>query len=179
VTSSRTREPAALFRSYQQLRAAVQQAEKAGIRVAELYGPHPIDFADNLQGRRKTRLPWICFLLAIVGAAAKTAFEFWVSASDWPLNVGGKPWNSLPAFIPVTFEVMVLLAGGGAFVGFLWANRLRPGKPHRLPHESVADDAFAAVFRLEQPSLQAAVLRAIVDQSGGTFLADEEGVSRQ
>ncbi len=55
-------------------------------------------------------------------------FQWWTSAVSWPLNVGGKPWNSLPAFVPIIFEGMVLAAGLGTVFALLVVARLRPGK---------------------------------------------------
>jgi hypothetical protein len=62
---------------------------------------------------------------------------------SWPINVGGKPWNSLPAFIPVTFEVMVLCAGVGTVAAFLWWSGLRPGRRSALSDLHVTDDRYA------------------------------------
>ena len=61
--------------------------------------------------------PWPAFCVGVLGSALALWFQFWTTAWDWPLNVGGQPWNSLPAFVPVTFEIMVLFAGLGTGAG--------------------------------------------------------------
>ncbi len=78
-------------------------------------------------------------------------FQYWATAVSWPINVGGKPWNSLPAFMPVTFEVMVLCAGVGTVVAFIWSSGLRPGRRSALSDLRVTDDRFALAIRESGP----------------------------
>lgn len=93
-----------------------------------------------------SRIPWIVFALGLLGAGLKVWFEFWTTAQDWPLNVGGKPFNSLPAFVPVTFEVMVLFAAVSAVLAFFAVCRLYPGKRSVMPVEGLTDNRFAVVL---------------------------------
>lgn len=139
----------ATFAEESELLTALRSVRENGGEVIEVYGPYPLSKADTLLGKRATRLPWICFLLAVAGAAFKIWFQIWTSSVDWALNVGGKPWNSLPAFVPVTFEVMVLVAGLGAFLAFLFRRRLFPGRTPRLPVPGITDSVFAALVRVE------------------------------
>jgi len=85
----------------------------------------------------------MCFVLGLLGAGSILLFQYWATAVSWPINVGGKPWNSLPAFIPVTFEVMVFCAGLGTVVAFIWSSGLRPGRRSALSDLRVTDDRFA------------------------------------
>lgn len=73
-------------------------------------------------------------------------FQWWTSAVSWPLNVGGKPWNSLPAFVPIIFEGMVLAAGLGTVLALLVVARLRPGKRATPIVPGVMDDRFALLI---------------------------------
>ena len=97
-------------------------------------------------GLRHTRLPLITLFMALAGAGLKIWFEYWTTAIDWPINVGGKPWDSLPAFLPVTFEVMVLFAGVGTVAALLISRRLLPGRQAKMPVEGVTDNRFALVL---------------------------------
>jgi hypothetical protein len=74
----------------------------------------------------------VCFLLGLSGAGITAGFQYWATAVSWPINVGGKPWNSLPAFVPVTFEMMVLCAGVGTVAAFFWSTGLKPGRVSAL-----------------------------------------------
>jgi hypothetical protein len=66
----------------------------------------------------------------------------WTSVVSWPLNVGGRPLNSFPAFVPVIFEMAVLTAGVGTVLTFLVARRLLPGRRAEVPHARATDDRF-------------------------------------
>jgi hypothetical protein len=114
--------------------------------IVDVHTPYAVHGLDKAMGLKPSRLPWISFALGVIGAGLKVWFEFWTSATDWPINVGGKPWNSLPAFVPVTFEVMVLFAGVGTVIAFFVARRLFPGRKAVLPFPGVTDDKFVLVL---------------------------------
>ena len=149
-----------VFEREQDILAATNEARTRGLAIADVYTPYAVHGLDKAMGLRPSRLPWVCFALGLAGAAFKVWFEFWTSAVDWPINVGGKPWNSLPAFIPVTFEVMVLFAAISTVVAFLVGRRLLPGSRAKLAFPGVTDDKFAlvieetdAAFDLEEVSV--------------------------
>lgn len=125
---------------------AVRASRARGLKIVDVYGPYVIHDMDDAMGLPPSRIPWIVFALGLLGAGAKVWFEYWTTASDWPINVGGKPWNSLPAFVPVTFEVMVLFAAVSAVLAFFIVSRLWPGKKHALPVAGITDDRFAIVL---------------------------------
>lgn len=135
----------AAFASEDDVLGAVRAAREQGLKIVDLYAPYAVHGLDEALGLRRSRLPWVCFWAAVVGAFLKLWFEFWTMAVSWPVNVGGKPWNSLPAFVPVTFEVMVLSAGVSTVFAFLVVERLRPGKPARVPLPRATDDRFVLV----------------------------------
>ena len=97
-------------------------------------------------GLPHSRLPWVTFLLGAFGALSITVFMFWASAVDWPINVGGKPWNSWPAFVPIIFEVTVLLGGVGTVLAFFWWAGMKPGAQSPVSDLGVTDDRFALVI---------------------------------
>jgi hypothetical protein len=141
--------------------AAVRDARARGLRVVDVYAPHPVHGLEAALGWRHSRLPWVCFWAAVVGAALKLWFEFWTMVVSWPVNVGGKPWNSLPAFVPVTFEVMVLSAGLTTAAAFLWRTKLRPGKKAVTPAPRVTDDEFVVIVEAADAGFDAAALRRL------------------
>ena len=128
------------------LLAFTRAARSRGLTLVDAYTPYPVHGLDDAMGLRPSRLPWLCFLAAITGAALKLLFEFWTTMVDWPLNVGGKPWNSLPAFVPITFEVMVLFAGISTVLAFFGMSRLWPGRRPALLDPRVTNDRFALVL---------------------------------
>jgi hypothetical protein len=137
------------FATEEDILGATRAAREHGFGIADAYTPYAVHGLDRAMGLRPSRLPWVCFLCALSGAAFKLWFQFWAMAVSWPMNVGGKPWNSLPAYVPVTFEVMVLLAGLGMVFAMLLRCRLFPGKQAAPLFRGATDDGFVLV--LERP----------------------------
>jgi hypothetical protein len=127
------------------LLAAVRAARGAGIAIDDAYTPYAVHGLDDAMGVRRSRLTWVCFLAGATGAILALAFQIWTSAVDWPLNVGGKPFASYPAFIPITFELTVLSAALTSAAAFLARSRLFPGR-RAAPLPRVTDDRFTLVL---------------------------------
>lgn len=134
-----------LYARESDLLAATRRFRERGFEIVDAYTPYAVHGLDDAMGLGATRLPWVCFAFGLAGAGLKVWFEFWATAIDWPVDVGGKPWNSLPAFVPITFEVMVLLAGLSTVAAFLGVSRLYPGKKARIPDASITNDRFALI----------------------------------
>jgi hypothetical protein len=137
------------FANEEDLLGAARAARGHGLRIADAFAPHPVHGLDQIMGLRPSRLPWLCFLYGLIGAVFAFTTQPWAMARSWPINVGGKPWSSLPAYVPVTFEVMVLLAGLGLVATFLLRSKLLPGRQARPLYSGVTDATFVLV--LEHP----------------------------
>ncbi len=135
-----------VFGSEHDILGATKDARERGYEIVDVYTPYAVHGLDAAQGIKPTRLAFICFILGLSGAAAKLGFQIWTSAWDWPVNVGGKPLISIPAFVPVTFEVMVLFAGVGTVLAFLLRSKLRPGKKPERVFEGATNDKFVLVM---------------------------------
>ncbi len=136
----------AVFESEHDIVAATKTYRDLGYTIVESYTPYAVHGLDKIIGLRASRLPLVCLLFGLAGAAAKLWFQVWTSASSWPVNVGGKPLASVPAFVPVTFEITVLFAGVGTVVAFFLRSRLWPGKRTLPVHPRVTDDTFALLL---------------------------------
>lgn len=112
------------FGSRRQLIEAVKKSRAAGYTRMEAYTPYPIEELNEALGHHRSRLPLIVLLGGIFGALAGFGLQYWVSAIEYPLNVGGRPLNSWVAFVPVTFETTILCAAFAAVLGMLALNRL-------------------------------------------------------
>ena len=104
--------------------AATRSAHEKGYRRMDAYSPIPIEELHEALGSHHTRLPLIVLVGGLVGGIGGYALQYWVSAIAYPINVGGRPFHSWPAFIPVTFECTVLVAALSAVLGMLALNGL-------------------------------------------------------
>ncbi len=103
---------------------AAKKAREAGYRHVTAYTPIPVEGLAEAIGFRWTAVPLITLLGGLVGGLSGFAMEYWMSVVSYPLNIGGRPLNSWPAFIPVTFELTILGASLSAVFGMLALNRL-------------------------------------------------------
>lgn len=112
------------FDSPTELVLAARRAHDQGYRKMDAYTPFPIEELSDAIGFRHTRLPLVVLIGGIVGCLGGYGLQYWVSAIEYPLNVGGRPYNSWPSFIPITFETTVLVAAVSAVLGMLALNGL-------------------------------------------------------
>jgi hypothetical protein len=118
------------FTDAEELVAAAQRVYDSGYRRFEAYSPMPVEGLADAIGFRRTRMPLVVLIGGIIGALSGYGLQYWVSAIAYPLNIGGRPLHSWPAFIPVTFEMTVLIAALFAVLGMLAMNGLpRPHHP--------------------------------------------------
>lgn len=131
------------FATSDALLAAAHAAYKEGFRVMDAYSPFPIEGLAEAIGFPKTRVPAVVLIGGIIGGAFGYAMQFY-STYDYPLNIGGRPLHSWPAFVPITFELIVLFGSLFALVGMLAMNRL-PQPYH--PVFNVPEFKFASQSR--------------------------------
>jgi hypothetical protein len=124
------------------LLAAARRAREQGYRRLDAYTPFPIEGLAEAIGFHHSRLPLIVLIGGIIGCIGGYLLQYYVSVIGYPLNVGGRPFHSWPSFIPVTFEMTVLVAAVAAVVGMLALNRLP------MPYHPVFNvDRFALATR--------------------------------
>lgn len=112
------------FEQPEHLIDAVRAARIAGYRKMDAYTPFPVHGLSDHLGFHKTRLPWIVLAGGIIGACTGFGMQYFLSVIDYPINIGGRPLNSWPAFIVITFEMTILFAGLSAVFGMLALNGL-------------------------------------------------------
>ena len=112
------------FDEPERLVAAARAAHDDGYRKMDGYTPFPVEHLAEAIGMRTTRLPWLILGGGLVGCLGGFLLQYWVSVSAYPENIGGRPLNSWPLFIPVTFELTILLAALTAVCGMLGLNGL-------------------------------------------------------
>lgn len=132
-----------IFDTEEKLLQAVKSVRSGGYAIHDCYTPYAVHGLDQAMGMRNTRFAWASFIGGLTGFATAIALEVWTSAINWPINVGGKPFISLPAFIPIIFELTVLLTGLTSLLAFLVVCGLKPSlEPLALGQYRATNDRF-------------------------------------
>jgi hypothetical protein len=141
----------------------------SGYRQLDAFVPRPVEALEELIAPRRSNLPRSVLIGAVLGAISGLGVEWFCNAWDYPLNVGGRPPFSLPAFIPITFEILVLFGSLTAFFGVLHRMRLpRLTDPVFEVHdfESASIDHFWLYVGADDPRFRAAELEELLPQHG-------------
>ena len=112
------------FDSPEALREAAQRAFAAGFRRMDAYSPFPVEGLAEALGFHRSRVPLIVLIGGILGCLGGFFLQYWLAVIDYPINIGGRPLNSWPSFVPVTFELTILVAALSAVFGVLALNGL-------------------------------------------------------
>ncbi len=142
------------FENSDDLLAAARRAYAEGYRRMDAYTPLPIEGLAEALGKGHTWIPLIVLLGGLAGCLGGFFLQYWIAVLDYPINVGGRPLNSWPSFIPVTFELTILLAALSAVIGLFAVCRLpRPYHPvFNVPQfESASQNRFFLCIESRDP----------------------------
>ena len=132
---------------------AVKIAGDKHIEIMDVYTPFPIHGLDPLLGLSESRLHIAGFVYGMLGTLTAFLGMTWIFTKDWPIIFGGKPHWSVPAFIPITFELTVLFASIGMVVTFYLVNGLGPGVVNPTIDLRITDDKFCIAFDTAETDL--------------------------
>lgn len=135
-----------LYNDETELLSAVKKANEDHLDIMDVYTPFPVHGLDPLLGLAESRLHIAGFIYGAIGTLTAFLFMTWVFTRDWPIIFGGKPYWSVPAFIPITFEVTVLFASVGMVVTFYTICGLWPGVKAQTLDDRITDDKFCIAF---------------------------------
>jgi len=133
------------FDSESALIEATEKVKNANYQYFDAFTPYPVHGLDAAQGLKRSPLPFVTFAAGLTGVTLGFLLQYWTSAVDWPLNVGGKPFNSWPAFVPVMFECTILFAGLATAGGMFLFNGL-PNVKRKIFDPKITRDRFAIVI---------------------------------
>src|SRR6478609_768618 len=126
--------------------SGVTSIREKGVKIHEVYSPFPVHGLDEVLGYKRSRLPIAAFMFGITGTCLALFTQTWMLGFDWPMIIGGKNFASLPPFIPVTFELTVLLSAFGMVITFLIVSDMKPYKyPRQFDLRSTDDKHIMAI----------------------------------
>jgi hypothetical protein len=154
------------FYDEQVLFPAVRGVRKAGYKIHDVYTPFPIHGLDTAIGLKDTSLHTAGFIYGISGTITAFSFITWAFTTDWPLNIGGKPFFALPAWIPIIFELTVLFAAVGMVLTFCYLCQMAPfvKKDHFNPRST--DDTFVMAIECNERTNENEVINFLQTAGG-------------
>lgn len=134
------------------------------ITIYDFYTPFPVHGLDELLGMKRSILPYVTFVAGAMGLSFAVLLQVWTSSVSWPTNIGGKPFASLPAFIPISFELTVLFAAHLSVLAFFVINKLFPGQKVSLFDQEQTCSTF--VLCIEKDKANFDDVKALLTEHG-------------
>jgi hypothetical protein len=165
------------FDSPMKLMDAAEAARELGYKRMDAHTPFPVHGLSESIGFSDKKVPWTVFICGISGTFLGYSLEWYTSVIDYPLNVGGKPLNALPAFIPIAYESTILLAAFGAFFGMLAYNGL-PRPYHSVFNtpgfERASQDRFFLAIEARDAKYDPVATREFLEAQGPVRVSEVE-----
>lgn len=152
-----------LYNDEEDLKSAIKVANDGHLDIMDVYTPFPVHGLDPVLGLKESRLHYLGFIYGATGATFGFLTMSWIFTRDWPIMFGGKPYWSVPAFIPITFEMTVLFAAWGMTITFYTICGMWPGVKAKSLDDRITDDKFCVAFDVTDAS------EGDVDQLKGFF----------
>ena len=160
--------PAALYHACEQLR-------DAGYKKIDAHTPFPVHGLEKALGVGPSRVPWIVLVCGIIGFGLAVLMQWWMSAVDYPMIIAGKPFFAWQAYVPITFELTILLSAFGAFFG-MWGLNALPRFYHPVfKHPSfyrASDDLFFLAVETGDPKYNPQTTRKLLEQTGAREIVE-------
>ena len=166
---------AAYFTNEDDLMGGAAEARLRGLEIYDVFSPFPIHGIDVAVGLKPSRLTWAAFVGGVIGLVTAVVLQTWTSAYDWALNIGGKPFNSVLLWVPVTFELTVLFSGLTAVFSLFVICGLNPFSKKKH-FEGVNDDRFVLVLQHSDSSYNSEKANAIFEKYNAEKVVEGEEI---
>lgn len=148
---------------------AVRSARSKHFDIMDVFTPFPVHGLDEAMGLEESRLHIAGFVYGAIGTLTAFLGMTWIFTRDWPIIFGGKPYWSVPAFIPITFELTVLFAAIGMVVSFYTVCGMAPGITNATLDDRITDDKFCLAFETQGKSEEEVnALKSFLESTGAS-----------
>jgi membrane protein implicated in regulation of membrane protease activity len=130
--------------------------------ITDVLSPFPVHGLDEALSIKRSRIPVVGFIFGAIGALLAFGFQAWVFTVSYPLIIGGKPFFSVPTFIPITFEVTVLFAGLSMVAAMLIRSKMKPEIRFEPVEERITDDRFVILVEAEDEGTTLSRVRSLL-----------------
>ncbi|WP_017729951.1 DUF3341 domain-containing protein [Nafulsella turpanensis] len=152
---------------------AVQKVRKSGVHIEEVYTPFPVHGLDEVLGYKRTRLPVAAFLFGLLGTILAFTMMIGMYTIDWKMNIGGKDFLPLPDFIPIAFELTVLISALGMVNVFFVVSNLKPWGIPRIFDLRTTDNLHLIALNLDANTIPVEELRKVLKETGAVEVNDK------
>lgn len=156
---------AGIWHDDHELVVAAKKVRDAGYVKFDSITPFPVHGLEEAMGIRRSMIPWVTFIAGLIGGACGLGLQYWVAAVDWPLIIGGKPFFSVPAFIPVTFELTILFAALSSVAALFYMCGLPKIDPPIIDPD-LTSHKFAIFIPEDDKGYDAAKVESLLKQLG-------------
>jgi len=130
------------------LKSGIQAIQKEGISIFDVFTPYPVHGLHHLLHIPRSRLPKVAFVCGCIGALTGIALLAYTLGIDWPMDIGGKPHFPIPNYVPVTFELTVLLGSLGMAFAYFYVNGMYPGAHPKIFDPRSTNDRFVMALEV-------------------------------
>ncbi|MCG8475896.1 MAG: DUF3341 domain-containing protein [Cytophagales bacterium] len=152
----------------------VAKVRESGVKIHEVFTPFPVHGLEHVLGYERSKMPRAAFLFGTVGMILALVMMYYMSYFDWPMIIGGKDFAAFPDFVPIIFELTVLLGSFGMCFTFFISNDLKPYKKPVIFDIRATDDKHVMAIELKKNSkLSYDKLTEILTNSGAAEIMDK------
>jgi len=147
---------------------AIMKIRESGVKIEEVYSPYPVHGIEHALGYKRSWLSVAAFMFGMLGTGLALTMQIGMMGIDWPMIIGGKDYVAFPSFVPVTFELTVLLAAFGMVGTFFTIANLKPwGKP-RIFDKRITDDKHVMAIDIHANHHEEASIKALLEENGAS-----------